>query len=802
MAQTPKSVSANLTGQVASTVYTVPSATTAVVKTALGSNVTGGNSLFTISKVSGGIYYPLTVQQNPIVTPATGGTANNAINLLSGPVTLAANESISVYDSATAYYKFTQTSNNFTTTTTNNYAILTQAYGNGVYLQIGQDTQNNCSFLVRSTDATTWTEIATGNQLPVKVAYYIKNIGSTWVACAWNSPLIMYSTDNGLTWATYNLTRNVYSLEANSTTFAIGSSNGLYTSTNGSSWTANSAFATYIGTSISGNAYSPQTITWNGTYWFISNNVGTCYTSDLSTFTGLFSGAGGGTLGLNQWCGCNYSPAYSKYYSVGNGAGTADYIYSSSNGFIWSSTVTGTNIFSSSYNRTGAVACAGSNTLLFAKPSQPTANMLKSTDGSTWSTTTDVRGYTGSIYGMANGYFIVGNSNTGNTSLYITNDPSSVSGTTISISAGGSQFFGAASNPSGNFVAVYRGTGPGNNYCAYGTGNNTWTSTSTINSISIYGSISGVLWWSAANVFVAYSVQGYYWTSPTGATWTLVNYNFAGVNNADAEMVACGNYLFCSGSSNTSSYISYANVNTYTLQQVTNVSDTSFYNDATAYQFQNLTYRNIYYGYTPGAFATDGTNVLFNGIYSNVFIITPTITPNHFRTPGVGGIVLERVNSQDIIYSGLCNGNSTYGKGFLYSSNITTTLPSTYATTITVPICYNNSNGPGGYPNPTGMFLYYGSNYYFRPDQGYGNIFVSTSLAGLGLTSGTFNISSTSIGGVNTLGQTTGYMSNRNLSDGTNFVTFNYGTVRAYKSTSPQNAQSTSVFTLSIVEVS
>jgi hypothetical protein len=799
MAQTPKSVSANLIGGTASTIYTVPSATTAVVKTALAQNVVSASSSITIQKVSNGNYYPLTIGQQPNVVNATGGTTIQSINLLSGPVTLAANESLSAYDSSSPAFKYPQNSTVFQSTNSAFQYMYTQWFGNGVYVQLGNDNVSK-SVLVRSTDGLNWTEIATGNQLAyVSSCYFVKNIGSTWVAGTSGSNVVMYSTDNALTWTTATVASgaNIYAFDANGSTFVVGADNGLYTSTNGSSWTLNSAYSTYLSPNTPNtNAYSPKSINWNVTYWFIANTYGAAYTSDLTNYFGLFSYGGGSYF---TGGGPNWSPAYSKYYGMSYNNST-DNIYSSSNGYAWQTTKPGTTVLSTG---TGQVSCAGSNTVLIAKGAGG-SNYLRSSNGTTWASGADSRGYTGPCYGMANGYFFVASSGTNATAFYLTTDPVNSTGTAGSNSGVENYYYqGAASNGTG-WVAVFN-NGGGSYYVSYGSsGTNVTSGQVTIQTASSYGTLCGILWWPAINSYVVYSDGGYLWTSATGASWNgpYQPFNSYIINSSFLTMVAIGSNLYATSQANSGNYVLYTTSTAYTITgNMFGAASTNYYYSSANSAY--LQYSGPKGAYTSGALSTNGTDIIYfikHPTYGlNTYVLTPSISQTVFRTPYIGGVLVERVNNQDIVYSGNAASSSYYGQGFIYANDITTSVTSNIPIYLGSRICSNNGGG-ATYFNVRGLWIYFGGYYYLRSDYTY-NIWYGSNLAFF--TTTYYSVNGTSIGGSLVLSQNYSGTSNKNISDGTNFITYGCsGTVATYKSTTPLNALASSTISLAIVEVS
>jgi len=799
MAQTPKSVSANLIGGTASTIYTVPSSTTAIVKTALGQNVVGSNSSFTLQKVSSGSYYPLIIGQNPQTTFATGGTTWSSQNLLNGPVTLAAGESISAYDASTANYKFPKTSTAISLSNGAGVAPKAFWYGNSVYIQVGQNTSASTSFVVRSTDATNWTEISTGNQLTNATTFYIRNISTTWVIGAWNTSSYMYSTDNGLTWTKSNLPSGklIYALDANSSTFVFATSTGLYTSTNGSTWTANTAYSTFITNAINNNGYTPQGVYWNGTYWFISNNYGCCYTSDLTNYN-PFASLGGGR-GVTSY-GVIWSPAYSKWFSAQSVSST-DYVVSSSNGIGWTKASLSSNVFVAT--NPVQVACAGSNTILLARAAN-NSNYLKSTNGTTWASASDVRGYTGSIYGAANGYFVVANGTTNSaTSAYVTTDPTSSTGSTFALYNSQATLAGMASSGTG-WVAAYYDSAGANMYCAYATTN---TTVATNNAVLIGYStgIGGVLWWAAMNMYVAWSGNGYtYYSTDGGASWTQTGYNLSGSYFAGNTVLAtAGNYLVAASQSNSIAYFWYWTTDTFNTTSWAAAgpsSSNALWNTTSAYYMNQLVTNGN--GTTNHGLASNGTVFAYSIAMTGggVELFNPLLGFKYL-TPTACGLGFERVNGYDIAYPGRDASNAYYGYGFMYSTDLTS------STTFNIgglgQSTMNSFNtSPSSTPTIYNQITYFNGTYYMQFGGSNSYIFAATSLSVIWSQSANYaQISTTSIGGISTIGNSSNYMNQLSLSDGTNFIKYDGGSIANYKGTTPDSTKASSVISLGIVEI-
>lgn len=801
MPQTPKSVSVSLTN-VAATAYTVPAATTAVVKTALGQNVVGGNSSFTIQKLSGGVYSPLIINQTPTITPATGGTAFNSKNLIDGPITLAAGESLIVSDSATAAFKFPRTSTAFTSLNSSNYQMNNMLFGNGVYIMVGFDNTNSSSIVLRSTDGDNWTEIATGNLLPLSQSYFISRIGSTWVIGQWNAINYMYSTDNGLTWTAGALPAGslIYCVASDGASrWVMCTALGVYTSTSLPTWTLNTTLNNLINLSYNSSSnptYIPQIASWNGTYWFIASAYGTWVTTNFTTFNTLFQPFGGGSYN-SSFSGVRWSSVYSRYYAYAKSTGnTLDVILSSTNGYYWTITTPGTNALTSSNAR---INTAAGNSVLIASGAGGGSTLLKSTDGSTWSSATNTRGTLyrgGMVEGLANGFFLSTQANGNGGDFYLTTDPTTSSGTLFTTGAGTNTSFRAAASDGTGWVMIWYDSTNSTTKCAYGPNSTTMTSaTAMVDSSGGYLPCQ-VVWWPAANLYVAADIYGYIFTSPTGATWTLRNsYNIgAGI----AGVVVCGNFLYTipQGATNSIRRMAAADITTgWTTIPLTTNAYSDFNSGYYPADFISVSNGNN----TAGPLTTNGTDILMSNYSGSTYIYTPSVG-NSIRTPGVGGVTVERVNNLDIAYTGRLPGVGTQPTGFFYSSDLTSALPTASVTVSSSFNSYSSSN-PVSAGNSTiyKKFTFFGGTYYITPDDNsisYGtNIRLLTN----------FTWSSTSVGRIPTILAATGQNAqNRLQSDGTNLITYNSvgssNTAGTWKGTNPLATIAASTVTFGIVE--
>lgn len=801
MPQTPKSISVNIAGAPA-TAYTVPAATTAVLKTALGQNVVGGSSTFTIQKLTGVTYSPLIIDQTPIITPATGGTAFQSRNLIDGPITLSTGDSIVVSDSASAQFKFPQTSSPFTPTETNSYIARNMLFGNGIYVMVLTDQTNSKSMIVRSTDANTWTEIATGNLLPSANTYYMARNGSTWVVAQWNSSNYMYSTDNALTWTANTVPSSalIYDVEGNGTTFVFCTSLGLYTATTLPTLTLNTAYNNLLGIALPNGAYSPQVASWNGTYWFISNWQGTYASTDLSTYTAMYQPTGGAYPAGGLFSTVTWSSAYSRYYGapiLGGASQNRVIITSSTNGFTWANTDTGINTFSSG----GKMVSAGSNTVLLAQH-YATSDFLKSTNGTTWSTASAIRGstYNGNCEGLSNGTFLLTQASTTGGNYYISTDPTSVNGTLFSNATGTNTIFiSAASNGTGWFLLYYDYVNGGAAYVDWGPNSTTRSGTGQISTLPSGSSTTQVLWWNAIGRYVVLS-NTRMWTNTDGSNnFTQYTPQYAS-GSAQGIVVNDVLYVIASNATNNVYSLTAAQFNTNAAWTVNPIITPMYSSAGPAYtnSLPNGSWS------TNRALSSNGTDILFSGNTGGCAVMTPSVGFN-FRTPGAGGLFVERVNNLDIVYTGRTTMGNTTGlsQGFFYGSNIFTTLPTSSTSVGSVQFCNGLSNSPtaNGNQNFIGnRVLFYGGAYYAAPD---GSNTLSYAPTNIKLFT-SYTVSSASVGGVNPVAATVNNFSqNRFQTDGTNFLTYNNASTRiaVYKDTAPANTLASSTMTLGLVEI-
>lgn len=297
--------------------------------------------------------------------------------------------------------------------------------------------------------------------------------------------------------------------------------------------------------------------------------------------------------------------------------------------------------------------------------------MTKSTDGVTWTTGTDVSGYSGYVAGLANGYFFVSNLATSATAYRLTTDPQSVAGTIqTGLTAANSSSGRWASASNGTSWMVISGNSGGTVTYYYGGANGTTTSNWTDASIS---KIVGSLCWSAySNKYWYITNDGYLYFTATANTGLAAQTNTLATAvswNASAQnfcMIAVGRYLYITSAQFASQYF---------------IIDTD--NPTT---YATSSWNNMWTGYNPfgsnvvAPYQADSATFCPNGISGTLFgtisnagaisVYVPSQNTNNPTTPPLTTCGFQRVNNTDIMSGG--NG-SNYG--IFTSSNIVTTLP-------------------------------------------------------------------------------------------------------------------------------
>jgi hypothetical protein len=241
MAQTPISASTFYSTSTPTTIYTVPATRTAVVKTVMASSWLGVYDTVTLNKVSGGVLYTLVKSQrtgnssNDNTTYFPPNAGNQAINLLSGPITLSAGDYISISTTSTPQYFISDSINN------TNYLVNNINYLNGYYIAVGFDNGLSKGLVLTSTDGITWTKQTFPDAVTLTdVAYG----GGTYVVCnsSTTAGTVHYST-NLTSWTSASLPSfasgyGLYCATYGGGNFVIGGAGGYsYYSSNGSTWT-------------------------------------------------------------------------------------------------------------------------------------------------------------------------------------------------------------------------------------------------------------------------------------------------------------------------------------------------------------------------------------------------------------------------------------------------------------------------------------------------------------------------------------------------------------------------------------
>jgi hypothetical protein len=705
MAQTPKSVSVIAQGATNSTVYTVPAATTAVVKSVIAALIQGSTSTsYTISKVSGGVVYPITIGMSTLYTAATGATNITNINLIDAPITLAAGESITAYAGTVSQYRlpdvstFTKTALTGTTPT-----IRKIFYANSIYMAVGTYGTPATAFVATSPDGVTWTEQSSVIGFPELTNITFLSTGSVWIATGLTS--VLYSTNNGVTWnpvASLPDANNIQAITASTTTAVIfTSASTLWQSTNGTTWTANATSPAIGQTGQQGLAFA------NG-YFVVSNNDATCVSTDLTNweFLGAAQNASFATSG-SAWRGITYSSAYNRYYQSRITVATA-------NAQISRSTVGSPNLYTpctvAASQSIGIITAAGSNTIIIANNAASSATKWKSTDGLAFTQYVDSRSATGQVLGLANGYYYTFTTLVIST-YYISTDPSTSTGV---ISSAGAVITdvtcGAADPVSGAYVLFsvngttavrMRGgitaTAIGSEY------------TNPLGAIAAYGATTDVIWDATTSKFWAISSTGNIWSATAAnavvGTWTYFN-NVLGTGSVAGpfglgssvlntiEIIGTTIQVTSSNASNVLYVGNTTNANLWTNITITAGPNQSVISGRSAYTGRNYSGQQFS--------ANNGTDVVYSSHAGQVSIYTPSIDKYQPRNVASGIGNIQTVNGNNFAYG----GGSSSRQGFYTGANLITGLGKFYSIGgVFMPDSYFNVN-KAAYVNG----LYYISN--------------------------------------------------------------------------------------------
>jgi hypothetical protein len=282
MAQTPISASVAFNSSTPTTIYTVPGGATAVVKSVLSSSLVGGFPSVTINKVSSGVTYPIVINTvtgySNTVGTGYGYQGEATLNLLNGPITLAAGDSISISTSTAASYKFPT---NISPTTNPNQRISNIQYFNGTYIAVGYDIASGYGLILTSTDAITWTKQTFNFAINLTDIAYD---GTTnYVVVGRNNNSKLYYSTNLTSWTQQAApnSSDMHCITFGNGKFVSGGAAGASWYSNTSAPTAWTAFSANSGDAI-------NTVLTIGTTWAFGSVGFYTYTSDFVTYTTPF----------------------------------------------------------------------------------------------------------------------------------------------------------------------------------------------------------------------------------------------------------------------------------------------------------------------------------------------------------------------------------------------------------------------------------------------------------------------------------------------------------------------------------
>lgn len=776
MAQTPKSVSANVSTVTPTTIYTVPSGTTAVVKSVIpATNLS--NQTITLNKLSGGTTYPILRTYSLPNTPATGASQINSPNILPGPITLAANESLTASVTSTTALNAQKTSvitNTAYQMQSGNPVFTCSVYANGIYMVTGYFSasggvipQNN-GFVLTSTNGSTWTfqsAFPTGYSQLQTVVYG----GGVWVAIGFdsstnNSATVWTSSNNGVAWTKVTLPSSAlwaYQIWYVNGNFIVADYQAyIYVSTDGITWTRKTG-ARDLGIGAISNAGNKiKSVNYVNSIYFFGTLNGTITSTDLTTYTAAYTinNCNGSTVYFGY---IQYSAINSTWYAFASVAGvsanseTYPTMWTSSDGinWTWNTTLYSSNVLTGGYVPTQyAVSKSGTNANIWIGCANvSTTSLTYSTNGGTsWTRGTQQSGYQGPFRTLSNGAFI--------RYLQAQNDTNSVT-TYVGI-------WGINVNPALTTVGAianmgihsYGLTGDYMAVASNGTGWVGWINTADDGTSKQFGGTSATTCAFYANLTTNNSPISATWLPATSKYYMITETGY--VYSTTAYNTAVTSLGQVSGFSGSYASVTIATIGTYLV--VSNGQITRYSTDGINWTAATLPTTTLFggAGVAGQGAATDGSK-LVNLATSNQVVVTTNGT-SYTTMPYPDGLC----------YQATVNGNNFA----VFHSIVTYNYTGSYNVTYTSP---TYANYPTGYTKLTvagfGSPGYTGSN---APRYNVGLISYSNSLYN-------FSVSSQSVDGA-TVGITTSsdllnYTSVSGTSvlnlNGTDYYSYNSGTL-------------------------
>jgi hypothetical protein len=392
---------------------------------------------------------------------------------------------------------------------------LSVAYGNGKWVAGGYGGNQ----MAYSTDGETWTASESGNSVFTAECYTVKYGNSIWVAGGAGTNQLAYSAD-GETWTASESGNAVITNSCSAVAYGNGKwvaggygSFVLAYSTDGETWTGSESGNSIISSSCFAVAYG------NGKWVAGSDGINTlAYSTDGETWTASESGNAVLTDVCNAVAGIPTPSAFSLFTEISPFTETTAFVPNIS-------TLTDTNVIplSTETTRVPGWVAVGNNI-------DSTVSILKSTDGLTWTASTNnpFSGINGRGVAWNGSYWLAVGANTG----YTVSIAKSTDGLTWTDSSGGGgnnpftggEGYGLAWNGS-YWVAV--GNNTGNTVCIAKSLNGlTWTA-ATNNpfsgdiAVAIEIAWNGSYWLSVGcnnenTVSIAKSTDGLAWTDSSG----------------------------------------------------------------------------------------------------------------------------------------------------------------------------------------------------------------------------------------------------------------------------------------------